>query len=97
MERAVSYIQSYKRKVITVENILNKRNLPAFMSEDEMLEILLREEYGYMPPAPESVKFEIYEKGVRSHLYPHPDSPHGIPAPPNIHRNVIWHDAQFLW
>ena len=65
MERAVSYIQSYKRKVITVENILNKRNLPAFMSEDEMLEILLREEYGYMPPAPQSVKFEIYEKGVR--------------------------------
>ena len=65
MERAVSYIQSYKRKVITVENILNKRNLPAFMSEDEMLEILLREEYGYMPPEPESVKFEIYEKGVR--------------------------------
>ena len=37
MERAVSYIQSYKRKVITVENILNKRNLPAFISEDEML------------------------------------------------------------
>ena len=40
-----------------MENILKQRNLPPFLSREEMLEILQREEYGYMPPKPDSISF----------------------------------------
>lgn len=48
-----------------MENTLKERNLPPFVSGEEMLEILLREEYGYMPPKPEKVSFTVTEQGVR--------------------------------
>lgn len=36
-----------------VNETLLKRALPKLMSKEEMMEILLREEYGYMPPRPD--------------------------------------------
>ncbi len=39
-------------------DIIKKRQLPLLKSRVEMLEILQREEYGYMPPKPESLSFE---------------------------------------
>jgi len=41
-----------------IYDIIKKRQLPQLKSRDEMLEILQREEYGYMPPLPESLSFE---------------------------------------
>lgn len=38
--------------------MINDRNLPELKSREEMLEILLREEYGYLPPKPEQLTFE---------------------------------------
>jgi len=40
-----------------MQALLKERNLPPFLSGEEMLEILQREEYGYMPPKPEKVIF----------------------------------------
>lgn len=39
-------------------DIIKKRQLPPLKSREEMLEILQREEYGYMLPKPESISFE---------------------------------------
>ena len=41
---------------------LNKRNIPNLLSRKEMLDILLEEEYGHIPPKPDSLSFEIEEK-----------------------------------
>ena len=40
-----------------LHDIVEKRKLPKLKTRDEMLEILQREEYGFMPPKPESVTF----------------------------------------
>lgn len=40
-----------------MEKLLKERNLPPFLSREEMLEILQREVYGYMPPKPDNVVF----------------------------------------
>lgn len=37
---------------------LDERKLPALKTKEEMLDILLREEYGYMPPEPERMTFK---------------------------------------
>ena len=42
--------------------MLNERKLPALKSREEMLEILQREEYGYLPAPPEELHFEFVEK-----------------------------------
>ena len=42
---------------------LKKRNVPSLKSRAEMLELLQREEYGYLPKAPESFVWEA-EPGV---------------------------------
>ena len=47
-----------------LENILKERNLPPLKSKDEMLEILLKEEYGYMPPKPEKTVFSEKENFI---------------------------------
>ena len=39
-----------------LEKMLAERNLPPFKSREEMIEILLREEYGYMPETPYTVE-----------------------------------------
>ena len=44
-----------------LEKILEERNLPPFKSKDEMLNILQKEEYGYMPQKPEKVKYSTTE------------------------------------
>lgn len=46
-----------------ISEMLKERNLPPLKSRDEMLSILLSEEYGTMPPLPESISFEE-EEGV---------------------------------
>lgn len=38
---------------MVIKDILKERNLPQFKSREEMLDILMREEYGYIPPKPE--------------------------------------------
>ena len=38
--------------------ILKKRNLPALMPREKMLSVLAEEEYGVLPPLPESIRFE---------------------------------------
>lgn len=47
----------------SIAEMLAQRNLPPLRSREEMLAILLREEYGAMPPKPESLSFEVEEKG----------------------------------
>ncbi len=46
-----------------IKTELVKRNIPPLKSREEMLDILLREEYGKMPPLPDSISFET-EEGV---------------------------------
>ena len=41
--------------------LLNARRLPPFMEREEMLEILLREEYGYLPPKPDRMSWQESE------------------------------------
>lgn len=41
-----------------LERLLKERELPPLKSRAEMLDILLKEEYGYMPPEPSKVTFE---------------------------------------
>lgn len=44
-----------------LDQILEARKLPPLCSKEEMLDILFREEYGYMPPGPEKVSWEEYK------------------------------------
>ena len=44
-------------------NELQKRNLPQLKTKEEMLDILFKEEYGFLPPKPDSLTFDI-EKSV---------------------------------
>ncbi len=45
--------------------MLKKRNLSPLLSREGMLDILQREEYGYIPPAPETVTFETVAEDKR--------------------------------
>ena len=40
-----------------LKEILTERGVPALKSREEMLDILQKEEYGYMPPKPEAISF----------------------------------------
>ena len=40
-----------------LKELIKERNLPDFKSKEEMLEIMKREVFGYLPPAPESIEF----------------------------------------
>lgn len=42
-----------------LKKILNEKNLPPLKSREEMLEILQREEYGYMPPKPDKMSYKV--------------------------------------
>lgn len=44
--------------------ILKERELPELLSREEMLHILLEQEYGFMPPAPESISFDVQENFI---------------------------------
>lgn len=41
------------------DRMLKYRDLPALKSREEMLDILFREEYGYLPPAPDEISWEV--------------------------------------
>ena len=41
-----------------IEKELKERRLPPYKSREEMLEILMSEEYGYIPQKPDSVFFK---------------------------------------
>ncbi len=45
---------------------LNKRGLPEMPARAQAIELLLREEYGYLPPVPEALSFEVEENIVRN-------------------------------
>lgn len=38
---------------------INERKLPELRSKEEMLDLLLREEYGYIPPVPSEITFDV--------------------------------------
>lgn len=44
-----------------IKNILSERMLPEIQGKDEMLETILREEYGYLPPKPDKISFSKVE------------------------------------
>lgn len=46
-----------------IDNLLKNKKLPDFKTREEMLDILLREEYGYLPKQPDKLSFSI-EKDV---------------------------------
>ncbi len=46
---------------------LAKRDIPELMSREEMLEILQREVYGYLPEAPESISFSVEKNYVNNY------------------------------
>ena len=44
-----------------ISKMINERNLPELLSKEEMIDILQREEYGYLPPKPEKITFTVEE------------------------------------
>ena len=62
-EKFIDFIKKqrgeYKEeKTKRLKELIAERKLPPLKSRDEMLEILQKEEYGYLPPKPESVKYK---------------------------------------
>ena len=47
-----------------LENLLKEKNLPPFKASEEMLDILLKEEYGYMPSKPEGITYKSIENYI---------------------------------
>ena len=47
-----------------MKKLISKRNLPSLKSREEMLDVLLKEEYGYIPAPPEKISFEVTEKFI---------------------------------
>ena len=45
-----------------LEKLIKERNLPPLQKKEEMIEILQQEEYGYIPPKPATISWEIQEK-----------------------------------
>ncbi len=44
-----------------LETMLKERNLPPLLRKEEMLKVLLEEEYGFLPPVPDNIRFEETE------------------------------------
>ena len=49
-----------------LHNILTQRALPPLLSRSEMLEILQREEYGYLPEKPDRMEWKVQENCIPS-------------------------------
>lgn len=45
--------------------ILEKRKIPSLLEKEKMIQILQEEEYGYMPPKPTKLSFEVQEDYVK--------------------------------
>ena len=50
-----------------LKEMLSARKIPEFKSREEMLDIMQKEVYGYMPETPESISFEV-KKGLVYHF-----------------------------
>lgn len=48
-----------------IEKLLEERKIPGLLSRQEMLDILMEEEYGHLPPKPEKISWEIKENYIR--------------------------------
>lgn len=48
-----------------LQDMLAARRLPPLRTREEMLEILLREEYGFLPPEPEAITFRVERDYIR--------------------------------
>ena len=44
-----------------LKEIIREKKLPDFLSREEMLDIVLKEEYGYLPEKPEKMSFSVQE------------------------------------
>lgn len=49
-----------------LNELLKARDLPALRSREEMLELLLREEYGFLPPKPDRLSWSVEENIVKN-------------------------------
>ena len=47
-----------------INELLNKLSLPPLLSKEEMIKIMQSEEYGFIPPAPEKISFEVEENTI---------------------------------
>jgi len=47
-----------------LKELLQERKVPVLKSREEMLEILLTEEYGFLPPKPDEISFSIEENFI---------------------------------
>jgi hypothetical protein len=47
-----------------LKEILTERGVPALLSRVEMLDILQREEYGYLPEKPEAISWQVQENCI---------------------------------
>ena len=54
----------------TLTKLLQERNLPALGNRDEMLSLLLEQQYGFLPPKPETLTFEEVEKHELRKFFP---------------------------
>lgn len=55
-KNSYEYIYEFEVKKL-LKQLLDKRNLPALKERAQMLDILMKEEYGYMPPKPEKTSW----------------------------------------
>lgn len=49
-----------EHKIEVLNALLKNRKLPPMLGKDEMLEILLREQYGYIPDSPKETSWDIF-------------------------------------
>ena len=50
-----------------LKEMLSARKIPEFKSREEMLNIMQKEVYGYLPEKPESISFDV-KKGIVYHF-----------------------------
>lgn len=51
-----------------LEEMLNERKLPPLLPREEMVELLQKEVYGYLPPLPETLEFEVQEDALNKNF-----------------------------
>ena len=61
-KQAICFIKKHKGEYVEekrtgLKQLIDDRKLPPLKSREEMLDILQREEYGYLPPKPDSLRF----------------------------------------
>ena len=51
-------------KTTSLWDLLAERNLPELLSRQQMLQVLLENVYGFLPPPPEEIHFDVQEKYI---------------------------------